>query len=117
VLNPDKVVVAGTVYRSDAHPGDFAALRYGPFVANPKTTITRPKSTTTDRTPTLKFKVSEEADSRCKVDKLNWIDPCFSPTTLPRLSRGDHVVRVQSTDMAGNVERKPAKRAFKIVRG
>jgi uncharacterized delta-60 repeat protein len=117
VLTPDKVMIAGSIFRSDAHPGDFATLRYGPFVANPKTTITRPKATTTDQTPTLKFRVSEDADSRCKVDKQEWIDPCLSPTPLPHLSRGDHVVRVQSTDMAGNLEPTPAKRSFKIVRG
>lgn len=116
VLSPNKVVLVGRTSATTPDAYDLLALRYGPDVTPPTTTITRPRKRTKDRTPALRFKVSEEATSRCRVDGRPWIAACTSPRNLPRLSRGRHVVRVQSTDLEGNVESPPAKRRFKVVR-
>jgi len=50
----------------------------------------------------------------CKVDKSKW-RKCSSPLHLRHLHRRRYVVRVKATDLAGNVERKPAKRRFKVI--
>ncbi len=52
----------------------------------------------------------------CRVDRKHW-RRCSSPLRLRRLHRRGYVVRVKATDLAGNVERKPAKRRFKVISG
>src|SRR5436190_13892575 len=58
----------------------------------PNTTITTgPKRKTTDRTPTFKFKSSQNpATFKCKLDTKPF-KSCTSPDTLPKLKRGKHV--------------------------
>jgi hypothetical protein len=51
---------------------------------------------------------------KCKVDKRKW-KPCASPFRLKHLKLGHHALKIRATDTAGNVERKPVKRAFIVV--
>lgn len=51
----------------------------------------------------------------CKVDKRKWRH-CRSPFRAKHLKRGRHVVKFRATDLAGNVERHPVKRRFRVVR-
>ena len=116
-LTQNKVVIAGEA--SPDEPENFAALfaRFGPDITPPATTITRPKAgKTRDRTPSLRFTVSEPGTSRCRIDAKPWIENCTSPRTFPRQPLGAHVIKVQSTDLDGNIENPPARRRFKIVR-
>jgi hypothetical protein len=50
----------------------------------------------------------------CKVDRGRW-KQCRSPLRLEHLHLRRYVVQVKATDVAGNVERKPAKRRFRVV--
>jgi hypothetical protein len=50
----------------------------------------------------------------CKVDKQKW-KHCASPFHVKHLKLGSHTVRIRATDLAGNVERHPVKRSFKVV--
>ena len=82
----------------------------------PNTTITRaPARRTTSRTARFRF-VSSEAGStfRCKLDRRVW-RACRSPRTYRYLRRGWHTVRIRARDAAGNVDRTPAVRTWRIV--
>jgi hypothetical protein len=50
----------------------------------------------------------------CKLDRKSW-KPCGSPWHLKKLSGGQHVVKVRATDAAGNWQKKPAVRRFKVI--
>ena len=50
----------------------------------------------------------------CKVDRRRW-KSCSSPLRLRGLRQRRYLVEVKATDLAGNVERKPAKRRFRVV--
>ena len=116
-LTRNKVVIGGESSPDEPENLDALVVRLGPDITPPSTTITKPKAgKTKDRTPKLRFTVDEDATSRCRIDSKPWIEDCASGQTFPRQARGRHVIRVQSTDLDGNVEQPPAKRAFKIVR-
>jgi hypothetical protein len=51
----------------------------------------------------------------CKLDKKKY-KPCASPKTYKKLTRGRHVFRVKARDKAGNVDRTPFVKRFKIKR-
>jgi hypothetical protein len=50
----------------------------------------------------------------CQVDRRSW-SRCSSPLHLRRLRIRRYVVRVRAIDPAGNVEKKPALRRFKVL--
>jgi hypothetical protein len=50
----------------------------------------------------------------CKVDQGKW-KHCASPFHAKHLKLGNHVVEIRATDLAGNVERHPVKRRFRVV--
>jgi hypothetical protein len=82
----------------------------------PNTKIKRgPKGKTEDRTPKFRFRADEKSTFECKLDRKRW-RRCESPRKFRRLSLGRHKFKVRAIDLAGNVEFKPAKRRFKIVR-
>jgi Ca2+-binding RTX toxin-like protein len=87
-----------------------------PDLVAPETTIVNPKRTTTDRTPTFRFRSSEAgATFECRLDKGRW-QTCRSPRTLKRLKYGKHTLRVRATDAAGNVDQTPAADTFVVKR-
>ncbi len=51
----------------------------------------------------------------CRQDKGKW-KACSSPFHLAHLKFGQHVLAIRATDTAGNVEPKPVKSHFKVVR-
>jgi hypothetical protein len=51
----------------------------------------------------------------CKVDRKRW-KSCRAPLKLKKLSRKRHVLKVKAVDAAGNVEKRVAKRRFRVVR-
>ena len=86
----------------------------------PGTRITkRPKASTIDRTPTLRFAVLGGLDFghfECAVD-LRPFRLCNSPKTIrPRLSFRRHVFRVRAVDRAGNADASPARAFFRVKR-
>ncbi|MGH2952771.1 MAG: lysyl oxidase family protein [Solirubrobacterales bacterium] len=87
-----------------------------PDIDPPNTKIKRgPKGKTRKRRPKFRFRADEPATFTCKLDRKRW-RPCESPRKFRRRSLGRHKFKVRATDLAGNVERKPAKRRFRIVR-
>lgn len=83
----------------------------------PQTTIVKgPKASSRKRTAKFKF-VSSEPNStfQCKLDKKPF-KPCRSPRKYKRLKPGKHVFQVRAIDAAGNKDKTPAKRRFRVLR-
>jgi uncharacterized delta-60 repeat protein len=112
----NKVVAGGETTPDEPEQKDMVVARFGPDVTPPETSITSPRAgRTKDRTPTLRFTVSEDATSRCRIDSKPWITDCSSPHPFGRQALGRHVIRVESIDLEGNVEAPAAKRTIRIV--
>jgi len=82
----------------------------------PETTIVKgPKVRSRKRTAKFKF-VSSEPNStfQCKLDKKPFRN-CKSPKKYKRLKPGKHVFKVRAIDAAGNVDKTPAKRKFRVL--
>lgn len=81
----------------------------------PATRITDgPASTTSSRKARFRFRASEPASFRCKLDRKAW-KPCSSPKTYKGLARGSHTFRVEARDRAGNTDGTPAVRTWRIT--
>lgn len=86
----------------------------------PRTRITMaPAAKTAKRKAVIRFTDTTGgaagAAFRCKIGKKKW-RPCSSPLRLKRLKPRRYTVRVKASDPAGNVERKGAKRSFRVIR-
>jgi hypothetical protein len=67
------------------------------------------------RTVTYKFKADDAgATFKCRLDKKGY-RRCESPNKL-HVTPGKHTFRIRATDRDGNVEAKPAKDNFKVIR-
>lgn len=79
----------------------------------PQTTIL--KKRIKGRTAKFKF-VSSEAGStfQCKLDRGKF-KPCRSPKKYRRLKPGKHVFQVRAVDAAGNKDKTPATRRFRVL--
>lgn len=79
----------------------------------PQTTIVKKKIK--GRTAKFRF-ISSEAGStfQCKLDKKKF-KPCPSPKKYKRLKPGKHVFEVRATDAAGNRDKTPATRRFRVL--
>jgi hypothetical protein len=87
-----------------------------PDTTAPNTRITRgPARTTRSRSATFRFR-STEAGSRflCQLDNRAFT-PCTSPKRYRRLRLGRHKLYVGAIDAAGNVDRTPASRRWRIL--
>ncbi len=84
----------------------------------PETTIVKgPKARSHRRTAKFRFVSSEaRSDFQCKLDKKRF-KPCSSPKKYKRLKPGKHVFQVRAIDVAGNVDKSPAKRRFRVLAG
>jgi hypothetical protein len=87
-----------------------------PDVTPPKTRLRAAQINQVKRKATFRF-ASGEAGSKflCKLDKKKY-KPCTSPKTYKKLKAGKHVFRVKARDRAGNVDRTPMVKRFKIKR-
>ena len=87
-----------------------------PPPAAPETTITsKPKATTRDRTPTLKFSSpSAGATFECQLDGKVF-RACRSPLTTKTLSFGRHTLKVRAV-LPGALDPTPAGCSFKVVK-
>jgi outer membrane protein OmpA-like peptidoglycan-associated protein len=65
------------------------------------TVLSQPPAETTDTTATLTYTVEDGADGVCAVDSGEF-QQCDSPLVLRDLSVGQHTVRLQQSDRAGN---------------
>ena len=70
------------------------------------------------RTAVVTFRGTDDRSGKlrflCSIDGSRF-RTCKSPMTLKRLKRGAHVFRVKAVDAAGNADRTPAKKRFKVV--
>ena len=87
-----------------------------PDTTAPNTKLKKaPKATTKSRTATFRF-TSTEAGSKfqCKLDKKAWAS-CKAPKTYKRLKKGKHTFQVRAIDKAGNRDKTPAKKTWRIT--
>lgn len=104
-----------------ACPGTIPRPHYEPAARDrtaPDTKITAgPRGKTDKRFVRFRFRATE-AGSRfqCRLDRGKF-RPCRSPKTLKRLKPGAHRLRVRAVDRAGNVDRSPAVRRFRVDGG
>jgi hypothetical protein len=108
-------------------PGPSAAptptVTPSPAEPAPKTDTTAPSTSLraarinqAKRRATFRFGSGEKGSKFvCKLDKQQY-KPCTSPKTYTKLKRGRHVFRVKARDKAGNVDRTPIVKRFKIKR-
>ncbi|MBS1863831.1 MAG: hypothetical protein JSS68_19210 [Actinobacteria bacterium] len=101
------------------HSGCSAPVTYTEDSTAPHTRVTMgPGVKTRKRSAVFRFKdiTSDPPGTTfvCKVDKGKW-KPCASPFHVKHLKLGNHVVQIRATDLAGNVERHPVKRRFRVV--
>lgn len=79
----------------------------------PETTLRGPQ-TTTNRRPTFRLRSDETGSTfSCKLDARPY-GSCTSPYRTPRLSFGQHVLKVKATDPVGNIDTTPAKKTFRV---
>lgn len=97
----------------DNPPGKGKAKGQDKDRTAPETTIVKKK--VKGRTAKFRF-VSSEAGStfQCKLDKKQF-KPCGSPKKYKRLKPGRHVFQVRAVDAAGNRDKTPATRRFRIL--
>ena len=68
------------------------------------------------RKATFSFASGEKGSKfLCKLDRKKY-KPCTSPKTYKKLKPGKHVFRVKARDRAGNVDRTPLVKRFRIKR-
>ncbi len=85
-----------------------------PFTA-PRTKITKhPRKQSTKRKAKFRFKASEPATFKCKLDKRRF-RKCSSPYAK-KVGVGKHRFRVRATDRVGKVDSSPAKFKWKVKR-
>lgn len=102
-----------------ACPGAIPRPDYEPPARDrtaPGTRITRgPRGKTASRFVKFRFRSTEPgALFQCRLDRGKY-RPCRSPKKLGRLKRGAHTFRVRAVDRAGNVDRSPASRRFRLA--
>ena len=87
-----------------------------PDTKPPRTSLRAARINQAKRKATFRF-ASGEAGSRflCKIDKKKF-KPCTSPKSYKKLKPGKHVFRVKARDRAGNVDRTPIVKRFRIKR-
>jgi hypothetical protein len=101
---------------SDVTPNPLNNADTPPEQACPSTAITKaPKSKTTDKTPTFKFKAGGSGVTfECKVDKGHFAS-CTSPFTTAKLAKGKHTFQVRAANSGGGVGN-AAKKTFTVVK-
>ncbi len=83
-------------------------------VAPPTTIGTKPKAKTTARTAKFTFKSEKGAKFECKLDKAAF-KACKSGVTYKRLKVGKHTLQVRAKDLAGNLDKTPAKFSWRVT--
>jgi hypothetical protein len=87
-----------------------------PDTTAPRTLLRAAGIDAAKRKATFRFGSGEKGSKFvCKLDKQKY-KPCTSPKTYKKLKRGRHVFRVKARDKAGNVDRTPIVKRFKITR-
>lgn len=85
-----------------------------PDTKRPQTTITKGPVKVGKRSVKFIFRSSEKKSTfKCSLDGRK-LSGCRSPKKLKRLKNGKHTFRVRATDAAGNIDKTPAKRRFRI---
>ena len=87
-----------------------------PDVTPPKTRLRAAQVNSAKRKATFRFGSGEKGSKfLCKLDKKKY-KRCTSPKTYKKLKPGKHVFRVKARDRAGNVDRTPMVKRFRISR-
>ncbi|MDQ4081338.1 MAG: hypothetical protein M3123_00370 [Actinomycetota bacterium] len=110
-INPD-----GSRKTREPIGGPIAGISWQPLdPVPPNTRITAgPAGATRSRAATFHFTSTEAASTfECKLDGGRWT-LCRSPKTYRTLATGSHTFRVRAQDPAGNVDRTPAVRSWRV---
>jgi hypothetical protein len=85
-----------------------------PDVTPPATRLRRSAINDAKRKATFRFGSGERGSTfTCKLDRGRF-KRCTSPKTYTKLAPGKHVFRVKARDLAGNADRTPTVKRFKI---
>ena len=85
-------------------------------ISAPSTLLRTSRINQAKRKATFRFASAEKGSTfQCKLDRKKF-KPCTSPKTYKKLKRGKHVFRVKARDRAGNVDKTPIVRRFRIKR-
>jgi hypothetical protein len=120
LVTPNALTEFSAMAFGSQHSSCSTPVAYTEDSLPPRTRITMgPGTKTRKRTVTFRFQdITEDPPGtsfRCKVDKKAW-QPCASPFKAKHLKPGHHLLSIRATDLAGNVEPKPVKRKFIVVR-
>jgi hypothetical protein len=106
--------VVGTPPPVSPCPPPGGSLPVGPDKVRPNTIVVgAPPRSTRSRRAAFRFRANESATFICKLDARPWL-PCRSPKRYARLRLGWHTFRVRAVDRAGNIDRTPASRRWRI---
>lgn len=105
---------------NDRSPCSSAPAVYVEDSTIPLTRITMgPGAKTRKRTAVFRFldSAGEAPGTKflCRLDRRKWT-ACSAPFRAKRLSRSAHTFQVKAEDPAGNLEQRPVKRRFKVIR-
>ncbi len=74
-----------------------------------------PAKRTKARTARFVFRSSEAGSKfQCKLDRGRWTS-CRSPKSYRKLKKGRHVFQVRARDAAGNLDKTPAKKTWRVT--
>ncbi len=86
-----------------------------PDTIAPNTKLGKATIRSSARKATFKFSATENGSTfACRLDRQKKFSKCRSPKTYKHLKPGKHTFRVRATDAAGNTDKTPAKRVFRI---
>ncbi len=116
---PNADTVFSAVSQAAQRSSCSSSVTYTEDSSAPRTRVTMgPGVKTRKRNAVFRFKdiTSDPPGTAfvCKVDKAKW-KHCSSPFHAKHLKPGKHVIQIRATDLAGNVERHPVKRRFRVV--
>jgi hypothetical protein len=120
IINPDGQSATGCVVNVGSGgtpcPESPGAGANGTDTTPPQTRITKgPKRRTDSRRAKFRFTSSEPHSTfECRFDRKPF-KRCRSPKKIANLKLGKHKFKVRATDSAGNTDRTPAKRRWRVV--
>jgi len=118
--NESSIICGADADTAVVDPGDTpnadCEIEQLPDLTAPNTKLKKaPKATTKSRKATFGFASTEPGSKfQCKLDRKAWTS-CKAPKTYKNLKKGKHTFQVRAIDKAGNRDKTPAKKTWRIT--